>query len=425
VFGDTKHRMVNYSAVATTRFQDYFVQTVQLTLSTGSPVTVNAAGIVEQSEVLRNVSADPKADSTITYTRGVDYDVDYAAGTITARTPLGSQAVHIAYVAPPVTRSSTERPLPAPIDVLSTARPAAPRVLYVVPTFGWSHSTTTTGQSSGRSGNGLRVYLDRPWWSTGQDEQLAVIALPAGAASPPPDNLAPLVTLWGRDPIWKTGSLAAAPKAADFPSAATVAHDVHLAEIGETVDVAAHDVTYDSQRGVWFADVTVDTGAASYSPFIRLALARYQAHSLPNYNIELSSVVLAEFTKLSPDRTASVAYAGNPTTVNVSVNGLANTGGAFGDDTTLVTVVVETALDGVQGELGWVASTLPAVQLGASPGPNGTTTWSGPVALPTSRGHGPMRLVIREYELYATDPDSPTIDTTAGRRLVYVDTIEI
>ena len=180
-FGDTKHRMVSYDAIATTRFQDYFVQTVQATLpgpatsappgQAGAPVTVSSAGIVEQSDVVRNVSTDPKVDATITYTRGVDYQVDYASGTVSALAPLSGHQVHVAFVVPPVTRSSAERPAATVLDIPSSARPAAPRVLYAVPTFGWSDSTTTTGQTSTRKGNGLRVYLDRPWWSTGQDER--------------------------------------------------------------------------------------------------------------------------------------------------------------------------------------------------------------------------------------------------------------
>ena len=212
---------------------------------------------------------------------------------------------------------------------------------------------------------------------------------------------------------------------ANFPNAVSSAAGVQLVENGQQVDVAAHEVTYDAQRGVYSADIVLSDAEASYSPFIRLALARYQAHSLPGKNIELSNVVLAEFTKLSPDRTASVVYGGNPTQVSVSVNGLTNTGGAFSDDATLVTVVVETAVAGVQGELGWVESTLPAVQLTGAVETNGTTTWSGNVALPQSRGHGPMRLVVREYELYPTDPEHVTDQPTAGQRLVYVDTIEI
>jgi hypothetical protein len=117
-------------------------------------------------------------------------------------------------------------------------------------------------------------------------------------------------------------------------------------------------------------------------------------------------------------------YAGNPTLVTVSVTGLSYDGSAAApNDTSIVTVLVETKLPGVQGELSWVESGLSEVVLSR---PSGTSTWSGDVTLPKSRGQGPMRLVIREFEVYAVDPKTPLqLDASAGRRLVYVDTIEI
>jgi hypothetical protein len=59
-------------------------------------------------------------------------------------------------------------------------------VLYVIPTWTWSERTVpgltlpggpalrpTTFRT--RSGGGLRVYLDRPWYSSGADELLGVV----------------------------------------------------------------------------------------------------------------------------------------------------------------------------------------------------------------------------------------------------------
>jgi hypothetical protein len=419
-FGDTKHRMVNYSAIATTRFQDYFVQTTTVTITTGW-TTVSAAGIVEQSDVVRSADADANLDAKTTYTRGVDYEIDYGGGRVRAlKSPPGGTSVHIAYVPPPVTRSSTELPLPAPVDIKSSARPTAPSVAYVVPTFGWSSSSSLTGQSSKRTGNGLRVYLRRPWWSSGQDEQLGVVVPPNGTGAQTAESLKPYVTAWGADPIWKTGSTANVVTTASFPLATPPAPGKKLAETGASVNVAPHDVAYDAQRGLWYSDIVVDAGP-SYAPFVRLALARYQAHSLQD--LELSSVVLAEFTKLSPDRTASVVYSGNPKIVTVSVTGLRYQGSAAAANaTSMVTVSVDTKVPGVDGELSWADSGASEVVLTAA----GSSTWSGDVTLPRSRGQGPMRLVIREFEIYAVDPVAPLVlDSVKGRRLVYVDTIEI
>src|SRR5262249_49612991 len=65
--------------------------------------------------------------------------------------------------------------VPVTLDILNTARPAAPRVLYVLPTFGWRQKTEGTRSFSNRGGGGLRVYLDRPWFSSGEGELLGVV----------------------------------------------------------------------------------------------------------------------------------------------------------------------------------------------------------------------------------------------------------
>jgi hypothetical protein len=53
----------------------------------------------------------------------------------------------------------------------------------------------------------------------------------------------------------------------------------------------------------WFADVAFPA-TGSYSPLVRLAVARYQSHGLPG--LELSTVVRTDFVPLLPDRTCRV-----------------------------------------------------------------------------------------------------------------------
>ncbi len=64
------------------------------------------------------------------------------------------------------------------VKILNSARPAAPKVLYVVPTFGWENKELPEGPVSRRCGGGLRVYLDRPWYSSGDGELLGVVVRP-------------------------------------------------------------------------------------------------------------------------------------------------------------------------------------------------------------------------------------------------------
>ncbi len=58
----------------------------------------------------------------------------------------------------PMTRTSADKT----VDVLSSARPAAPKILYVIPAFGWDKTDRPDGVTSKRQGGWLRVYLERP-----------------------------------------------------------------------------------------------------------------------------------------------------------------------------------------------------------------------------------------------------------------------
>ena len=118
------------------------------------------------------------------------------------------------------------------------------------------------------------------------------------------------ITQWGSDPIWLSPTLEGiAPRRENFPLARTARDPdgkwlfklaapeeadqppgqfrttdlVHpeLINLNARVDIAPHDVFYDQERRLWFCDIEVNWGA-SYFPFIRLALARYQPVALEN-----------------------------------------------------------------------------------------------------------------------------------------------
>ncbi len=223
------------------------------------------------------------------------------------------------------------------IWVPAASPPAAPVIRYVVPTFGWWESGAPgETQRSWREGGGLRVYLDRPWFSSGSSEMLAVL-LPEQPDVDGNSLLRDAVTQWGRDPIWagpRVGTVA--PVRSDFPrrvDQGPIAFDfgdpagppdiADGAEIGDnfplqglrpqgtpegiTVEAVPHVVAYDQARGLWYCDIVIRPGMA-YFPFVRLALARYQPHAVRG--CELSSVALASFQQLSADRVAVVTPVG-------------------------------------------------------------------------------------------------------------------
>jgi hypothetical protein len=435
-FGDTKYRRVQYSAIATSRYKEYFQQaaTASVTLTGTAAQSLGHTAVVKGSEKVTVGGVVCRAD--------VDYTLAPAAGTI-ARIDGGKIAsgamvdVAYAYLPGPVTR---ETAAPTEVDVLNSARPAAPKVLYVVPTFNWSKEELVEGEGSVaiRRAGGLRVYMERPWFSSGEGELLGAVlwVQPKGPlikAPPksPPEGLKPFVTQWGMDPIWLSNATYAVPNVAHFPRAEAVATGLTLEEVqGTTVAVAGHKVGFDEKRKLWYCDMEIDAGH-SYWPFVRLALARYQPKSLANAH--LSRVVLADFAQLAPDRLATVVFdADRPDLVAVTVCGPGYKQSRVGRISSEIEVTVETRApnSGLDQELGWVtaSSTVHPLQLTEDDGDD--FTWSGGVALPTDRGEKPYRLVIREYERFLADGLSQSFTAAAfvnptARRLVYAAVLEI
>ena len=74
----------------------------------------------------------------------------------------------------------TSTSTPAMVEVPNTVRPAAPVVLAVTPSFVWERTAGPT-ITRVRRGNRIRVELDRPWYSSGDDERLVLVLTPAAA----------------------------------------------------------------------------------------------------------------------------------------------------------------------------------------------------------------------------------------------------
>ena len=305
---------------------------------------------------------------------------------------------------------------PLVVNVPSSARPNAPDIAYVIPVFGWEKQETTNAKSVIRFGNCLRVYLNRPWYSSGDDELLGAVLWPSGT-TPEVDDMEqykPYFTQWGNDPIWQTGGLGTTPDIyGDFPHALTYASNLQLEETPKLFDVAGHQVSFDAERKLWYCDISFRNNY-SYCPFVRLALARYQTHSIQG--VELSRVVLADFTQLTPDRSAVVTIdPGNPKTGRVFVGGLA----PDGPTKNYVTVTVERRLPTILTDLGWEPVPFPDVTVAqdvATPQP-GSVLWSGKVQFPDTPAPGQYRIVIREFEVL---PDhTPGAIASSDARLVY------
>ena len=382
-FGDTKYHKVNYQAVAATRFREYFP----------------------------------------------------------ASTP--EQPV-------PLTRVSE----PVAVDVPNSARPASPKILYVLPTFGWERKTDVifskkpggfqipgtnlegVGTVSKRTGGALRVYLDRPWYSSGDGELLGIVlwpgpAPPSGGAfvatmvpsNQPPDLLKPYATQWGMDPIWYSDPTREIPAIENFTKNVANQTGLTLDEFPPDspvrVNVAGHAVEYDKERKLWYCDIEIDLGT-SYFPFVRLALARFQPKSVPNAH--LSRVMLADFAQLAPDRTATIVFdRKNLKEIEVAVSGPGYKSSAAGRTGNELEVTLETQPVGAEGDLGWIPVSRATFPLKPAQATD-ASLWRGTVRIPKLPKLQAARLVIKEYEPFVADQGSKTQKV---RRLVYADVLKI
>jgi hypothetical protein len=71
--------------------------------------------------------------------------------------------------------------------------------------------------------------------------------------------------------------------------------------------VVGHRVRWDQARSLWYCDVELDPGA-TYMPFVRLAVVRYQPNALAGAKI--SKVILCEFSQVLPRRRSTFSRTG-------------------------------------------------------------------------------------------------------------------
>lgn len=210
--------------------------------------------------------------------------------------------------------------------IFNSARPAAPVISYVVPTFGWPEEERTERTVlSRRCGNGLRVFVERPWYSSGDGELLGVVFQRSGMVQAEnTEALKNVTTRWGRDPIWGSAQMANLPTATSFANVEKHGSNLSIVEReGLRVDVAGYEPQFDKDRGLWFADIEINPGN-TYYPFVRLALARYQPNSIPDCH--LSPVVRPPFAQLLPDRVAAIVVdSSSDKKIRVMVSGVFGT----------------------------------------------------------------------------------------------------
>jgi len=211
------------------------------------------------------------------------------------------------------------------VNILSSARPVAPQVEYVIPTFEWNRATTGKKTVTGRI-SGLRVYLKRPWYSSGEGEQLAVVLMFPKVSDNLGGSAGATYTTWGTDPAKLSAPLSGGITPNHLSFVNLKPENIAMTAVVEhptaKVAVAAFDVKYDKDRQLYYADIMFNIGAA-YFPFVRLAVAAYQKHSVKKNDTDccLSPIVQPEYIQIPAPRASSVEFGSSRRDVTVAISG--------------------------------------------------------------------------------------------------------
>lgn len=316
---------------------------------------------------------------------------------------------------------------PVQVSIRSKERPAAPKALYIIPVFRWESreweriSTDTFRHT--RHGGGLRVYMDRPWYSSGDGELLGVL-LPKKDLENNPTYMAAAsqsVTQWGMDPIWISKPVSDNPHTDNFQDYESILEEgVHLGEImftpqasSNNISLVAYPVTFDPDRKLWYADIFCNPAGIAgppYFPFIRLALARYQPDSMEG--VELSRVILMDPVQLLPTRTAEVKFLSEDhQKLQITLRGDVFPGPNFSGKENMVAVSVERRIPGIDDpHLCWdLFNTYQMVSMQTYAQ---EPVWGLQISLPEvpKKDGTSFRVVIKEYESYIADSEENVVE---------------
>jgi hypothetical protein len=230
--------------------------------------------------------------------------------------------------------------------------------------------------------------------------------------------------------------------------------------------VAPHQVGYDDERRLWYADIVVRPPDAAYYPFIRLALARYNPISLPGAH--LSNIVLTDIQQLVPDRLVIVTRLDGGRRARVVVHGHGGTPRGAEPQIAMATGITSPRFSleiqlldaGADPDLGWrtvpepppqptrLEAISPNRQVAIGPAMGNQRVldgrsisriraigsdlameeipppklWEAQVRLPPAPSGGKRRLMVIEQEYYDQDL---TPGAQLGARIIFIDTQQV
>jgi hypothetical protein len=364
----------------------------------------------------------------------------------------------------PADDDPTLRGAPVELTVASSARPAAPEVTDVLPLLAWDEEVEPDHPFAlrRRRRSGVRIWLDRPWYSSGDGELLGVVI--GGGDVPPSSSSA-----WAKDPILVTGT-PPATRVLPLVTAAELVRELIADEVVDeqpdrpvlpptqlglvdlagapTATVVGYRPDYHPGRRQWFVDVAMDPGKAVW-PFVRLAVARYQPDSIAGCH--LSPVVMTDWAQPLPERTLTVSrpsIQGVRVTLtgHIALSRFPRRGSVttpeLDHDAVLalsreVFATVQTRPGGeATGDLAWEDLVRVRVPLAGLDTETQLVTWSAevplddldePVEVVTPGSSTTVRVLVEEVEHLDADPDEGPKTGAPGvaDRVVYADAIAL
>ncbi|OBF30452.1 hypothetical protein [Mycobacterium sp. ACS4331] len=348
------------------------------------------------------------------------------------------------------------------VNIPSSAPPAPPVVHDVIPMFLWEQTTEPEHPFAVRRvrRSGVRIWLDRPWYSSGDGEMLAIITTgdPALISGGPEK-----VSLWARDPIVASPAFANAYEVPVLSAWQQRAVQLQLApeslpgrptrhvvvtpppsanpeDQDKMVNAYAYTPEFHRGRGMWFVDVVLESRGAAW-PFLRLAVARYQPNSVPG--MEFSEIVTTDFVQLPPERIGTLSRPDGQS-VRITVTGSAAVTNdpridvpppTPGHDAlmqllpksheVIATVQTRNLVSG--SDIDWVSGVPVPCLLSGVDETSFTATWTAeldlvpPQILGTPPGSDDLRVQVEEFENLSADPAPGETGVSTTRRLVYAD----
>lgn len=210
---------------------------------------------------------------------------------------------------------------PVTLDVLATTEPKPPDIEYVLPNLRWDIQEEKRTRTMG-----LTIVLNRPWFSSGMGEQLAIITSRRSAASDPvvetiatsmPANTENKVSAWGVLADWKQGITNGAASQSitifedtqrvkdkdDAVPSRELSNSKNIQIGSDWYSVLLFTPRYNHQDQQWFVNLRLSAPPA-YGTVVRLLTLRYQENAVEGKHV--SDISMCDFSLLRPERSATI-----------------------------------------------------------------------------------------------------------------------